>query len=166
MTREVKLDLLHSYVYYLVEKQIWDVGYRAEICFGGFVFDDTRVDLYEVFDRSKPEAEELFRLVEDYEDCDDLIVKICGECTENIGSLEQYLKDRGEYDLVREGKEPVAYIQMPSYIWDEMYWKNQDEYPEYLVEQFEGVMRLYNLDYDLTTYGRNAVLVYENEDKE
>lgn len=72
----------------------------ASVCYGGFVFDDTRIDLYEVFYKDAPFSQDLYKVVD--------------ECSSPIGDIREFLDDR-------------------------------------------------EMDYELTTYGRNAVLIYKKE---
>lgn len=137
-----------DYVKFLIETQNGVDELYASLCYGGFVYEDTRIDLYAVFDKDNLDSSDLGRIVD--------------ECSSNIGTLKEYLADRSEDDLIRDDEEPIAYIQIPADIWDALYGEADDETADYLEEEFENFMDEHGMTYDLTEYGRNAVLVYKN----
>ena len=148
MDRNVIIKFAADYVKFLIEAQRGVDELYASLCYGGFVYEDTRIDLYAVFDN------------EDLDSSD--IGKIIDECSSNIGTLKEYLADRSEDELIRDDEEPIAYIQMPADIWDALYGEADDGTADYLEEEFETFMDEHGMTYDLTEYGRNAVLVYQN----
>ena len=123
----------------------------ASVCYGGFVFDDTRIDLYEVFYKDDLLSQDLYKVVD--------------ECTSPIGDIREYLAERSEEDCLRDGEEVICYIQIPADIWDALYGESAGETSDYLKEQFEEFLDNRDMDYELTTYGRNAVLIYKKSNK-
>ena len=123
----------------------------ASLCYGGIVYDDTRIDLYEVFGK-----ENLLSLN---------LNEVVAECSTEIGNIIEYLEERDEDDCLREGEEVVCYIQMPADIWDALYGESNGKTADYLVEQFEEFIDNRDMEYELTAYGRNAVLIYKKENK-
>ncbi|MCR5847617.1 MAG: hypothetical protein K6G75_05810 [Lachnospiraceae bacterium] len=73
----------------------------------------------------------------------------------------EYLEERGEEDFLREDEEVVCYIQMSADIWDALDGEMDGEIAEYLIEQFEEFLDNHDMEYELTTYGRNAVMIYK-----
>ena len=146
MDRDEIKEFAVDYIRFLMETQMGVDELYASLCYGGIIYDDTRIDLYEVFDRENLGSLNLNKVVDD--------------CSSNIGSMKEYLADRSEDDLVRDGEEPVAYLQMPADIWDALYGEADGEVADYLAEEFEAFMDSHDMTYDLTEYGRNASLVY------
>ena len=68
---------------------------------------------------------------------------------------------RAKFIAASEGEEVVCYIQMPADIWDALYGETDGEIAEYLIEQFEEFLDNHDMEYELTTYGRNAALIYK-----
>ena len=151
MDREAKFYFAHEYILFLAEMQDVVNELYANLVYGGFVYEDTRIDLYEFFDKI-PDRDGMWGPY----DFDPLMV----ECSSNIGSLTEYLQDRSEDSLIRDGEEPVAYIQLPADLWNALYGETNDEIAEFLVKKWGEFMEIEEKDYDLTTYGRNAVLIY------
>ncbi len=149
MDRNEIKEFAIDYIKFLIEVQEGVDELYASLCYGGFVYEDTRIDLYAVFDKENLKSADLGKIVD--------------ECSSNIGTLKEYLDDRSE--LVREGEEPIAYIQMPADIWDPLYWGTDDDTASYLVDEFESFMDEHGMSYDLTEYGRNSVLVYHRGEK-
>ncbi len=143
--KEIK-EFAIDYIRFLIETQMGVEELYASLCYGGFVYDDTRINLYEVFDQEDLVSQDLYKVVD--------------VCSSNIGGLKEYLADRSEDELIRDGEEPIAYIQMPADIWDALYGENDGEVADYLIEEFESFMNCQNMSYDLTEYGRNAALIY------
>ena len=50
---------------------------------------------------------------------------------------------------------------MPADLWDALYGLTEGEVYEILEERFDEFMEDHGMVYDLTEYGRNAVLVYQ-----
>ena len=147
MDKKEKLDFAEDYIRFLIETQAGVDELYASLCYGGIVYDDTRIDLYEVFGK-----ENLLSL-----NLNEVVV----ECSTEIGNIIEYLEERDEDDCLREGEEVVCYIQMPADIWDALYGESDGETADYLVEQFEEFIDNRDMEYELTTYGRNAVLIYK-----
>ena len=147
MDKKEKLDFVEDYIRFLIETQAGVDELYASLCYGGIVYDDTRIDLYEVFGK-----ENLLSL-----NLNEVVV----ECSTEIGNIIEYLEERDEDDCLREGEEVVCYIQMPADIWDALYGESDGETADYLVEQFEEFIDNRDMEYELTTYGRNAVLIYK-----
>ena len=147
MNRTEKLDFAVDYIRFLIETQAGVDELYASLCYGGVVYDDTRIDLYNVFGK-----ENLFSLD---------LNEVVAECSTGIGDIMEYLEERDEEDCLREGEEVVCYIQMPADIWDVLYGETDGEIAEYLIEQFEEFLDNHDMEYELTTYGRNAVLIYK-----
>ena len=147
MDKKEKLDFAEDYIRFLIETQAGADELYASLCYGGIVYDDTRIDLYEVFGK-----ENLLSL-----NLNEVVV----ECSTEIGNIIEYLEERDEDDCLREGEEVVCYIQMPADIWDALYGESDGETADYLVEQFEEFIDNRDMEYELTTYGRNAVLIYK-----
>ena len=139
---EVALD----YIEFLDRTQNLIGGMYVRLCYGGFVYEDTRINLYEVFKVRGLLRRQLGPYVEGY--------------LEKIGSLREYLTDRNEEGLVRKKKEPIAYIQMPADLWDALYGLTEGEAYATLEESFDKFMKDHGMEYDLTEYGRNAALIY------
>lgn len=150
MDKKEKLDFAEDYIRFLLETQAGVDELYASLCYGGIVYDDTRIDLYEVFGK-----ENLLSLN---------LNEVVTECSTEIGNIIEYLEERDEDDCLREGEEVVCYIQMPADIWDALYGESDGETADYLVEQFEEFIDNRDMEYELTTYGRNAVLIYKKED--
>ena len=146
MNRKEKTEFITDYIRFLIETQEGVDELYASICYGGVVYDDTRIDLYELFYKEDLLSQDLVKLAE--------------ECSSNIGDIMEYLEERSEDELVRENEEPVCYIQMPADIWDALYGESDGEIAEYLMDRFNEFMDDHDMDYDLTTYGRNAALIY------
>lgn len=151
MDKKEKLDFAEDYIRFLIETQARVDELYASLCYGGIVYDDTRIDLYEVFGK-----ENLLSLN---------LNEVVAECSTEIGNIIEYLEERDEDDCLREGEEVVCYIQMPADIWDALYGESDGETADYLVEQFEEFIDNRDMEYELTTYGRNAVLIYKKENK-
>lgn len=149
MDKKEKLDFAEDYIRFLIETQAGVDELYASLCYGGIVYDDTRIDLYEVFGK-----ENLLSLN---------LNEVVAECSTEIGNIIEYLEERDEDDCLREGEEVVCYIQMPADIWDALYGESDGETADYLVEQFEEFIDNRDMEYELTTYGRNAVLIYKKE---
>ena len=149
MDKKEKLDFAEDYIRFLIETQAGVDELYASLCYGGIVYDDTRIDLYEVFGK-----ENLLSLN---------LNEVVAECSTEIGNIIEYLEERYEDDCLREGEEVVCYIQMPADIWDALYGESDGETADYLVEQFEEFIDNRDMEYELTTYGRNAVLIYKKE---
>ena len=49
MNRKDKIKFAVDYIRFLIDTQAGVDELYASVCYGGFVFDDTRIDLYEVF---------------------------------------------------------------------------------------------------------------------
>ena len=145
---EIK-ELVVNYIRFLIETQMGIDELYASICYGGVVFDDTRIDLYALFDKEDILSRDLYKSVD--------------ECSANIGSLMEYLEDRSEDELIRDDDEPIAYIQMPADIWDALYGESDGETAEYLTEEFDRFTDDNKISYDLTQYGRNAALIYQRK---
>ena len=79
------------------------------------------------------------------------------------GDIREYLVERDEEDCLRDGEEVICYIQIPADIWDALYGESDGETADYLKEMFEEFLDDREMDYELTTYGRNAVLIYKKE---
>lgn len=150
MDKNEKLDFAVDYIRFLIETQAGVDELYASLCYGGIVYDDTRIDLYNVFGK-----ENLLSLN---------LNEVVAECSTEIGNITEYLEERDEDDCLREDEEVVCYIQMPADIWDALYGEADGETADYLVEQFEEFLDNRNMEYELTTYGRNAVLIYKKED--
>lgn len=140
--REFAVD----YIRFLIETQMGVDELYANLCYGGIVYDDTRIDLYELFDREDLMSEDLYAAAD--------------ECSTSIASLREYLEERSEAELIRDDEVPVTYIQMPADIWDALYGEADGEVADHLAEEFESFMTDHDMSYDLTEYGRNAVLIY------
>ena len=119
------------------------------LCYGGVVFDDTRVNLYDVFDNDDIKAHDLTKLIE--------------ECSSDIGDIQQYLDERNEGGFVPKEGELICYLQMPADIWDAIYGESDGDDAEFLKEKFEEFIENQGLSYELTEYGRNAAVVYACE---
>jgi hypothetical protein len=148
MNRNEIREFAVDYIRFLIETQMGVDGLYANLCYGGIVFDDTRIDLYELFDRENLLAQDLYTVTD--------------ECSSVIGTLREYLEDRSEDELIREDETPVAYIQLPADIWDALYGETDGEVADYLSEEFESFMNDHEMSYDLTEYGRNAILLYHD----
>ena len=149
MDRNKIKEFAVDYIRFLIGTQMGVDELYASICYGGFVYDNTRIDLYAVFDKEDLRSQDLNEVVE--------------ECSSNIGTMKKYLADRSEDELIRDGEEPIAYIQMPADIWNALYGEADDEIADYLIEEFDDFMEDHEMTYDLTEYGRNAILVYQKE---
>ena len=147
MDKKEKLDFAEDYIRFLIETQAGVDELYASLCYGGIVYDDTRIDLYEVFGKENLLSLNLNEVVVEY--------------STEIGNIIEYLEERDEDDCLREGEEVVCYIQMPADIWDALYGESDGETADYLVEQFEEFIDNRDMEYELTTYGRNAVLIYK-----
>ena len=156
MDRETKFDFAREYVRFLAEVQDCVDELYANLIYGGYVYEDTRIDLYEFFDRI-PDRDGMWGPY----DFEPLMI----ECSSNIGSLTEYLKDRSEDSLIRDGEEPIAYIQLPEDLWNALYGENCDETAEFLAKKWADLMEIERMDYDLTTYGRNAALIYKAKEE-
>lgn len=150
MDKKEKLDFAVDYIRFLIETQAGVDELYASLCYGGVVYENTRIDLYEVFGK-----EDILSLN---------LNEVVAECSTEIGDIMEYLEERDEEDCLREGGEVVCYIQMPADIWDALYGETDGETADYLVEQFEEFLDNRDLEYELTTYGRNSVLIYQKED--
>ncbi len=151
MDKKEKLDFAEDYIRFLIETQAGVDELYASLCYGGIVYDDTRIDLYEVFGK-----ENLLSLN---------LNEVVAECSTEIGNIIEYLEERYEDDCLREGEEVVCYIQMPADIWDALYGESNGKTADFLVEQFEEFIDNRDMEYELTTYGRNAVLIYKKISK-
>lgn len=127
-------------------ESIFDELY-VSLCYGGFVYEDSRINLYDLFEKKWTTRNNLSIYAED--------------CSTKIGSLREYLADRSEDVLIRGNQEPIAYIQMPADLWDALYGLTEGY--EVLEEKFDEFMEEHGMEYDLTEYGRNAVLIYLKE---
>ena len=149
MNRKEKIEFAVDYIRFLINTQAGVDELYASVCYGGFVFDDTRIDLYEVFYKDDLFSQDLYKVVD--------------ECSSPIGDIREYLAERGEEDCLRDGEEVICYIQIPADIWDALYGESDGETDDYLKEMFEEFLDDREMDYELTTYGRNAVLIYKKE---
>lgn len=149
MNRKEKIEFAVDYIRFLINTQAGVDELYASVCYGGFVFDDTRIDLYEVFYKDDLFSQDLYKVVD--------------ECSSPIGDIREYLAERGEEDSLRDGEEVICYIQIPADIWDALYGESDGETADYLKEMFEEFLDDREMDYELTTYGRNAVLIYKKE---
>ena len=149
MNRREKIEFAADYIRFLINTQAGVDELYASVCYGGFVFDDTRIDLYEVFYKDDLFSQDLYKVVD--------------ECSSPIGDIREYLAERGEEDCLRDGEEVICYIQIPADIWDALYGESDGETADYLKEMFEEFLDDREMDYELTTYGRNAVLIYKKE---
>ena len=147
MDRKEKKDFAVGYIRFLIDTQAGVDELYASLCYGGVVYDDTRIDLYELFYKEDLLQQDLYNVVD--------------ECSSEIGDIMEYLEERSEEDCVRADEELVCYIQMPADIWDALYGESDGETAEYLIEQFEEFLDNHDMEYELTTYGRNAALVYK-----
>jgi hypothetical protein len=155
MDKYGKFRFGYSYMKFLAEMQDDVDELYASLLYGGFVYEDTRIDLYQFFDEL-PDRDQVWS-----ENFDPLM----NQCSSNIGSLMEYLKDRCEDPLIRDNEEPIAYIQMPEDLWDALYGESDDETAVFLAEHFEEFMESEQMDYDLTEYGRNAALIYAKREE-
>ncbi|MCR5331205.1 MAG: hypothetical protein K6E62_08450 [Lachnospiraceae bacterium] len=146
MNRNEIKEFAIDYIRFLIETQMGVDELYASLCYGGVIYDDTRIDLYAVFGKEDLKSRDLN--------------KVADECSSNIGSMREYLADRSEDELIRDGEEPIAYIQLPADIWDALYGEADGEIADHLIEEFESFMDGHEMSYDLTEYGRNAILVY------
>jgi len=149
MNRIEKIEFAVDYIRFLIDTQAGVDELYASVCYGGFVFDDTRIDLYEVFYKDNLLSQDLYKVVD--------------ECSSSIGDISEYLAERNEEDCLRDGEEVICYIQIPADIWDALYGESDGETADYLKEMFEEFLDDREMDYELTTYGRNAVLIYKKE---
>ena len=149
MNRIEKIEFAVDYIRFLIDTQAGVDELYASVCYGGFVFDDTRIDLYEVFYKDNLLSQDLYKVVD--------------ECSSSIGDISEYLAERNEEDCLRDGEEVICYIQIPADIWDALYGESDGETADYLKEMFEEFLDDREMDYELTTYGRNAVLIYKIE---
>lgn len=147
MNRIEKIEFAVDYIRFLIDTQAGVDELYASVCYGGFVFDDTRIDLYEVFYKDNLLSQDLYKVVD--------------ECSFSIGDISEYLAERDEEDCLRDGEEVICYIQIPADIWDALYGESDGETADYLKEQFKEFLDNRDMDYELTTYGRNAVLIYK-----
>jgi len=149
MDRNEIKEFAIDYIRFLIATQAGVDELYASLCYGGVVYEDTRINLYDLFYKDDLMSMDLNKVVD--------------ECSSDIGSLREYLEDRSEDELIREGEEPIAYLQIPADIWDALYGESDGEIADYLTEEFDTFMEDRGMSYDLTEYGRNAVLVYHNE---
>ena len=149
MDRNEIKEFAIDYIRFLIATQADVDELYASLCYGGIVYEDTRIDLYELFYKDDLMSLNLNEVVD--------------ECSSDIGSMREYLEDRSEDVLIRDGEEPIAYLQIPADIWDALYGESDGEIADYLTEEFDTFMEDRGMSYDLTEYGRNAVLVYHNE---
>ena len=149
MDRNEIKEFAIDYIRFLIAAQADFDELYASLCYGGIVYEDTRIDLYELFYKDDLMSLNLNEVVD--------------ECSSDIGSMREYLEDRSEDVLIRDGEEPIAYLQIPADIWDALYGESDGEIADYLTEEFDTFMEDRGMSYDLTEYGRNAVLVYHNE---
>ena len=152
MDRKEKNELAVDYIRFLIDTQAGVDELYASVCYGGFVFDDTRIDLYEVFYKDDLLSQDLNKVVE--------------ECSSKIGDIREYLSERDEEECIRDGEELICYIQIAADIWDALYGESDGETAEYLIGQFEEFLDNHDMEYELTTYGRNAVMLYKREASE
>ena len=148
MDRNEIKEFAIDYIRFLIATQADVDELYASLCYGGIVYEDTRIDLYELFYKDNLMSLNLNQVVD--------------ECSSDIGSMREYLEDRSEDVLIRDGEEPIAYLQIPADIWDALYGESDGEIADYLTEEFDTFMEDRGMSYDLTEYGRNAVLVYSN----
>ena len=146
MDKKEKFEFAVDYIRFLIDTQAGVDELYASLCYGGIVYEDTRINLYDVFAKEDLLSQDLY--------------KTADECSSEIGDIIEYLKDRSEDDCIRDGEEIVAYLQMPADIWDALYGESDGETAEYLTEQFEEFLDNRDMEYELTTYGRNAALIY------
>ncbi len=149
MDRNEIKEFAIDYIRFLIATQAGVDELYASLCYGGVVYEDTRINLYDLFYKDDLMSLDLNQVVD--------------ECSSDIGSLREYLEDRSEDELIRDGEEPIAYLQIPADIWDALYGESDGEIADYLTEEFDTFMEDRDMSYDLTEYGRNAVLVYHNE---
>ena len=152
MNKKEKLDFATDYIRFLIETQAGVDELYASLCYGGVVYENTRIDLYDVFGK-----ENLLSLN---------LNEVVSECSSDIGDIMEYLEDRSEDECIREGEEVICYIQMPADIWDALYGETNGETADYLTEQFEEFLDNRDMEYELTTYGRNAVLIDKKQPEE
>ena len=148
MDRNEIKEFAIDYIRFLIATQAGVDELYASLCYGGVVYEDTRINLYDLFYKDDLMSLDLNQVVD--------------ECSSDIGSLREYLEDRSEDELIRDGEEPIAYLQIPADIWDALYGESDGEIADYLTEEFDTFMEDRGMSYDLTEYGRNAVLVYSN----
>ncbi len=91
MDKKEKLDFAEDYIRFLIETQAGVDELYASLCYGGIVYDDTRIDLYEVFGK-----ENLLPLN---------LNEVVAECSTEIGNIIEYLEERDEDDCLREGED-------------------------------------------------------------
>ncbi len=151
MDRSEIKEFAIDYIRFLIAAQAGVDELYASLCYGGIVYEDTRIDLYELFYKDDLMSLNLNEVVD--------------ECSSDIGSMRKYLEDRSEDVLIRDGEEPIAYLQIPADIWDALYGESDGEIADYLTEEFDTFMEDRGMSYDLTEYGRNTVLVYSNTTK-
>ena len=146
MNRNDIFEFALDYIEFLNRTQNLIGGLYISLCYGGFVYEDTRINLYDVFKVRGLLRRHLRPLAE--------------ESSSKIGPLREYLADRNEEVLIRKNKEPIAYIQMPADLWDALYGLTEGEVYRELEERFDKFMEEHGMVYDLTEYGRNAALIY------
>ena len=156
MNRNEIKEFAVDYISYLLTAQEYVDKFEANLCYGGFVYEDTRIDLYELFDN-----EVIYE--DDFHWSD--IGEVVDECSSNIGTIRGYLTERNEDGLIWDDEELIAYIQMPEAIWDALYWGKGDATIVHLAEEFKNFIDEHGMFYTLTEYGRNAMLVYLDKDK-
>ena len=149
MNRKEKIEFAVDYIRFLIDTQAGVDELYASVCYGGVVFDDTRIDLYKVFYKEDLLSQDLYKVVD--------------ECSSTIGDIREYLAERSEEDCLRDGEEVICYIQISADIWDALYGEFNGVTADYLKEQFKKFLDNRDADYELTTYGRNAVLIYKKE---
>ncbi|MBR5177534.1 MAG: hypothetical protein IKW90_01880 [Lachnospiraceae bacterium] len=149
MDRKDKLEFALDYIRFLIDTQAGVDELYASICYGGVVYDDKRINLYDVFYVDNLKLQDLHKVV--------------AECSSEIGDIMQYLEERDEKELLDDEKELVCYIQIASDIWDALYGESDGEIAEYLTTEFEDFLDSHDMEYELTTYGRNAVFIYKRE---
>lgn len=149
MDRKDKLEFALDYIRFLIDTQAGVDELYASICYGGVVYDDTRINLYDVFYVDNLKSQDLH--------------KVLAECSSEIGDIMEYLAERNEKELVDDKRELVCYIQIAADIWNALYGESEGDVAEYLVTEFDDFLDSHDMEYELTTYGRNAVLIYKKD---
>ncbi len=118
--------------------------------YGVIVYENSKIDLTDIFFCGYLGRHSIEQRTEEY--------------IQTIDSFSKYLEERNEDSLIRKDEKPIAYIHIPEILWDALYWGCR-EYDDpklikFLNKSFDKFMKEHDMEYDLTEYGRNSILVY------
>ncbi len=151
MDRYEKSDFTKRYLECLISIQNMVSRLDYNILCGGVVFDNLRIDVGNMFYTYAYTKTDHYKAMQDE--------------AEEIGSIIEYIKVRKTESFLREKEEPQFYIELPSSLYNVLngFSDIEDKTQKKMEEKFDRFMSENNLEYDLTQWETNGILVYAKQ---